>query len=93
MIMPGTPLPWEYVDRAKADHPAIEVRGDDEETVCFKYAPKGFEAQDFAYIVHACNLYPELVEFIRGVSTFDGRHHVGRLKEMAKELLAKAGAA
>lgn len=56
---PGTPLPWGLIDRSKKDHPTVTVQGVNEETVCFKYAPKAFEAADFAYIAHACNNYPK----------------------------------
>ena len=61
-MKPGTELPWSVVGR--------EIHGlyVGEAVAAVEYAP-GFETAlvNARYIVHACNMYPRLVEALRGL--------------------------
>ena len=62
-MTPATPLPWEELPAARSNLVHIEA-GDDGLHAAVCSIPKSRE-QDAAYIVHACNTYPRLVEALR----------------------------
>jgi len=85
-MKPATPLPWETAVNGE-EPPQWDVCGaDDGDMVAdLMNMPKTGE-QDAAYIVHACNAYPELVAALKYMST--DREDCW---EKARALLARLG--
>ncbi len=50
-MKPETPLPWEYLP---------EIPDSD------RHAHGTWHDADYNYVIHACNAYPKLVEFVKG---------------------------
>ena len=67
---PATPLPWathkQYSDR-RVEFGTVDLNGDGD------YSGEGYTPQDAAYIVAACNAYPELVAALRELHAIDER--------------------
>ena len=82
-MKPATPLPWSSVGPKTA-----------EKTVIMSHSKNlgAFERDDAAYIVHACNAYPKLVEAIhmllQNPSGEYGHHSnaAGAVKQLLREL-------
>lgn len=66
MITPGTPLPWKIIPTPQAEiRIGYNVQGNWLASVWSDASDEALIAEaeaDAAYIVHACNLYPELLE-------------------------------
>jgi hypothetical protein len=66
MIEPGTPLPWRVRDDVVSSATWLSAENDTVDLACVGEGwPPSEELcaeQDAAYIVHACNAYPALVE-------------------------------
>ncbi len=59
---PATPLPWSAEERGLTIHRQVVVgKG----LVC-QVSRRAGQAENAAYIAHACNAYPRLVEALRG---------------------------
>jgi len=91
---PATPLPWLRAGR-DADTRGIFLRSDFRKPAAYHVLVMGAPAdQDAAYIVHACNAYPRLVEALRGLwSHFkhDGSDEADALAKSARALLRSFG--
>ncbi len=94
-MKPGAPLPWKQWPGA--DHPNAPILiGQPGQHVCAisgaARAQPGAE-QNAAYIVHAANLYPELVEALEAVMTAsdDDLDYHGSVNERIRTVLAKCG--
>ncbi len=96
-IKPATPLPW------KADRDAVKDSGNNRvcrlsvEAVAFS---EGGKRQNAAYIVHAANAYPQLVDALRyiarGYSGYLGNsegHSGAHCADKASEVLRSLGEA
>ena len=92
---PATPLPWKYGELSES---VISLRG---QLACSVDDCGADAAQNAAYIVHACNAYPELVAALREIQGYAGllvptkdspdaakRDHI---METIRDLLAKLG--
>jgi hypothetical protein len=86
---PATPLPWITNERtaivgAEAFCPVAK---------CDAAEPDAYQAQDAAYIVHAANSYPRLVEALKDIlHPITGFHNLTNSNEMAfRALLNELG--
>ena len=83
-MKPATPLPWQS---AQYETFSNIVQGQ-------KRIGSSFKHQDAAYIVHACNAYPELVAALRDMTRYDSVSEPGAYGyaiTTARALLAKLG--
>jgi hypothetical protein len=65
---PETPLPWQNtgdVDNSQVYRDVFRVREGGADFV----AEACISTQDASYIVHACNAYPKLVEFLQRIAS------------------------
>ena len=94
-IKPATPLPWRiFSGRANAAPTALvesEARGANRQVaVRFGSLHNDSMKADAAYIVHACNAYPELVEAVQSLLAEPTSLFT---RDVARALLAKLEAA
>ena len=70
---PGTPLPWTLADHSEYDHPYVQIFGNGDDSVTYRYNPAKVQVSDFAYIVHAANNFPKaqaLADALRALRDF-----------------------
>jgi hypothetical protein len=99
MTTSHTPTPWKW------DGSVVDFDKEQEAPwMVTDYIPEGKRTHDkilfgaiecsseenAEFIIRACNAHDELIDFVKDVSEFDGRNSTIHLKEIAKELLAKA---
>lgn len=92
-VKPATELPWE-IDGAEITDGIHEVAR------VPAHGPSNFRRQDLEYIVHAANLYPELVAALRDAERWLGVATIGNPAtgpreawERCRSMLAKCGPA
>ena len=86
---PATPLPWRDEEGdAGGRHITADAKGDDAIACTYDESDFAAAAQDAAYIAHAANAYPKLVEalhdVLRQVKAYEGQHD--RLRDLLREL-------
>lgn len=76
-MKPKTPLPWE-------DTP--DFPGPD------SHSTYEWHSEDYDYVIHACNAYPKLVDFISLLAEDPFDNDCGwRIKQYAQEILKELG--
>ena len=90
-MAPSTPLPWQVDD----DFRILDAAGESiiAPTECDAMLGECYQAEDAAYIVHACNRYPELVAALRAIRQrwIDGVALTDGDAEIATAALARLG--
>ena len=95
-MKPSTPLPWTYGDPRKrsnfgSSHSMLASQSRNIGRIGMMHTPAEAE-QDAAYIVKACNSYPELVAALRAILPIaDGAVDFQEEIDTAHSLLAKLG--
>lgn len=103
ILKPGTPLPWAMSeDLDHNDNPYVSVESKAGHGVIYvsDHAERE-DRQDAAYIVTACNAYPDLVEALKlalgelsqapMILTVEECEELDRVANVARAALAKAG--
>lgn len=102
-ITPATPLPWEYEELSNGfalqTHDGVIVCGAESDYDPLWLHEAGTE--DAAYIVHACNTFPALLEALEavrqvmfdGILNSDGRDVDAAIKKMCAAISAAKGEA
>ena len=80
-MKPGTPLPWE-VDREIV----LWQAGDDELEEVATASRLSACTHDAAYIAHACNAYPKLVEALKRRITTPGANEYAACGKLLQDL-------
>ena len=62
---PATPLPWRIGQVSPARFPAYPVIGGEHIVADVSIRARGGSDKDAAYIAHACNAYPRLMDMVR----------------------------
>lgn len=84
---PATPLPWETVEA----NATIPIRGANGHTVASVRYDERYDGPDAAYIAHAANAYPRLVEAIQNdlrgyLGDFPPNHPATILRDLLRSL-------
>ena len=72
-MKPATPLPWKS-DKWTSHAPRTVLIDDDACITGKRVVAECEEATDAAYVVHACNAYPRLIEALKGARETLGRY-------------------
>lgn len=89
---PATPLPWKDGPVFQTDHRGIffddtSKPGKWQRRVDSDSLQRGlYEPDDAAYIAHAANAYPRLVEALRMIMRDAGNRDVGQVSDLLREL-------
>ena len=91
-MQPATELPWRVeIDTRRQvvlDHDRAVVCANDNSIIAYIPPTK----QDAAYIVHACNLHPQLVEALTEAADYMGeQNHPEETLTKARRVLAQCG--
>ena len=96
---PATPLPWRLTKQDDWDGPVVEIEGAPDEkgwrgTVACNtaYYPTAIDPEDAAYIVHAANCFPDLLEALQ-IALDEREQEHGRLPDGAPHWSVRARAA